>query len=151
MSIKIRKAKKEDFNQYLELRKESLKEYSNIVGKKIILSDLKIKKEFNEIFSSSKRFLLVSENKKEINGFLMGTLLNSIWQKSGYLDDIFVSNKVRKKGVGKLLIKEFMRILKLKKAKTLRLGVNPKNKTASKMYKKLGFETIHHEMEKKII
>ena len=54
--VKIRKAKREDFEDYLELKKKSLKEYSIITQQKIPINLQEIKKEFEEFFVSPKRF-----------------------------------------------------------------------------------------------
>jgi len=48
------------------------------------------------------------------------------------------------------LIKNFIRVTKKKEAQKLRLGVNPRNGNAIKLYKKLGFKITHYELEKKI-
>ena len=112
--VKIRKVKKNDFKQYLELKKFSHKEYSKLIGEKIRVSDEFIKKEFNDFSFSDKRFLLIAEDKK-ICGFLIGSLIGSDYKKIGYIDDIFVTKEFRGRGIAKELIKEFIKRLREKK------------------------------------
>jgi ribosomal protein S18 acetylase RimI-like enzyme len=148
--MEIRRAKKEDFRQYLKLKKYNLKEYSNLINERIRRTDKDLKKEFNEFFSSKKRFLFVLEKDKEIKGYLIGTLIVSDYKKTGYIDDLFVSKNFRKKGAAKKLIREFIKILKRKKIKRFRLGVSIKNNKATRLYKNVGFKIKHYDMEKKI-
>ena len=146
--IKITKAKKNDFKEYLGLKEKSLKEYSKITQQKIPINHKEIKKEFKEFFNSPKRFLLFAKDGNTIVGFLIGTLITYIFRKTGYIDDIFVKREFRKKGIASLLIKNFIQITEKKGARKFRLGVNPKNKNAIKLYKKLGFKITHYELEK---
>lgn len=148
--MKIRKAKKEDFRQYLRLKKQSLNEYSNLINEKIKRTNNDIKKEFNEFFLSKKRFLLFVEKDNEIEGYLIGSIIRSDYQTIGYVDDLFISKNFRKKGGAKKLIEEFIKILKRNKIKKCRLGVNIKNNKAIRLYRNMGFEIKHYEMDKKL-
>jgi ribosomal protein S18 acetylase RimI-like enzyme len=148
--MKIRKASKKDSKEYLDLRKENLNEYSKTIRKEIKISEKKIKQEFKEIFSDTKKNLIVLEKDKKLRGYFIGSLLINPWKEMGYLDDIFVQKNFRRNGFGTLLIKEFVKTLKSKKINTLRLGVNLKNKVALKMYNKIGFKITHYEMDKEI-
>ena len=148
--MKIRKATKKDLKEYILLRKLATKEYSRIKKKKISLPDNFIKKRFKELISSKDAFLLLAERDKTIEGYLAASLIKGVTQKTGYVDDIFVLKEFRKKGVGSLLIKEFMTILKKNKFKKIRLGTYIDNKNALRMYKNMGFKITHYELEKKI-
>ncbi|MBS3072973.1 GNAT family N-acetyltransferase [Candidatus Pacearchaeota archaeon] len=145
--MKIRKAKKDDLKEYLKIKRESLKEYSKITWCKITLTNNQIKKELVDSISSPKRFLLFIEDDKII-GYMICSIILSEHQNYGYIDDIFVYKKFRGNGLGKMLINEFIKILRKKNIKKLRLGVNIRNKKAIKMYKELGFEVKHYEMDK---
>src|SRR3989344_3366455 len=138
--VKIRKAKREDFEEYLELKKKSLKEYSIITQQKIPINLQEIKKEFEEFFVSPKRFLLIIKENNAYAGFLIGTLITYVFKKTGYIDDIFIKKEFRRRGFANLLIKNFILVTKKKEAQKLRLGVNPRNGNAIKLYKKLGFK-----------
>ena len=137
--MKIRKAKKEDFRQYLRLKKQSLNEYSNLVNEKIKRTNNNIKKEFDGFFSSKKKFLLFVEKDNEIKGYLIGNTMCSDYQTFGYIDDIFVSKNFRKEGAAKKLIEEFIKILKRNKIKKCRLCVNIKNNKAIRLYRNMWF------------
>ncbi len=150
MMIKIRKAKRKDFEDFLKLKKESIKEYSNLIKEKINAKEEQIKKEFYKMISSKNNIVLVLNNDKNLIGFLIGSIIKNIWQNSGYIDDVFVLKKFRKNRLASNLIKEFIKILKVKGIKKCRLGANIKNKNALKLYKKLGFKIVRYEMDLKI-
>ena len=148
--MKIRKADKKDFEGYNILRKESLEYYKKISGEKLRFSDKQIKDEFKEILSNPKRVLLILDDGKKIKGFVIGTLIKNNYQCISYLDEIYVDKKSRRKGFSKLLLDEFSKWSRLKKARIIRLGVSIQNKKAIKLYKKIGFEIKHYEMEKRV-
>lgn len=145
--VKIRKVKKEDLKQYLGLVRKSNIEYSNIIGEKIKTNDKQIEKSFDETLSSNKKILLIAKKNKEIFGYLTASFIISDYQRTGYIDYFFVSKKERTKGIGKLLIKEFINYSKKRKIKKIRLAVNLKNKPAIKFYKHLNFKTTSYEMD----
>ncbi|MCK9596069.1 GNAT family N-acetyltransferase [Candidatus Pacearchaeota archaeon] len=144
----IQKAKRKDLEEYLRLRKETLREYYKIKEEKILISDEKIKKEFLGLLNTKKRILLIAKENKQILGYLMGTILRNVWQKVGYLDDVLVKKDFRNKKIGSKLIKKFIKILNKKGIKKVRLGVDVKNKKAILLYKKLGFKIAQYEMSK---
>lgn len=148
--MRIRKAKKEDFDQYKVLRKKGLEDYQRLADEKLKISSKRIKEELEEIFSNKKRIIFVIEENKEIKAYIIGTLIKNVYQCVTYIDDIFVRKDARKKGFGKLLIDEFTKWSKSKKATRVRLGVRVNNKKAIDLYKKIGFEIKHYEMEKEI-
>jgi len=98
------------------------------------------------MLKSKEHLILLAENNEKLIGYLTGSIIKNIWQHSGYIDDIFVNKKFKRKGIGSYLIKEFIKFLKHKKIKKCKLGVNIKNKKAIKLYKKLGFKKESYEM-----
>lgn len=148
--MKIRKARKEDLAQYLKLVRKSHNEYTKIIDKKIKFTDTQIKKDFLEFTTSKDKIILIVEKDGLILGYLVASFFTSSYQKIGYIDFLFILNKFRRKGIAKNLVKEFNIILKKKKIKKCKLGVNIKNKTAINFYKDLGFKINHHDMEKKL-
>ena len=146
----IKKVKKEDFDQYKALRKEGLEDYQKLAEEKLKISSKQIKDEFEGIFSNKKRIMFVIEENKEIKAYIIGSLLKNSYQCSTYIDDIFVKKNARKQGFGKLLMNEFTKWSKSKKATKIRLGVRMNNKKAINLYKKIGFGIKHYEMEKAI-
>jgi len=144
--MKIRKAKKEDLNEYVRLRRDFGIEHAKILGEKKILSDNKFKKEFEEALSSRDNILLVVANDKNLIGFLWASIQN----KTAFVDIAFVSKENRRKGLARSLIKELNKLLKQKNINQVQLSVNIKNKVASKFYQKVGFSTYSFRMAKKI-
>ena len=148
--MKIRKARKEDINQYLELVKESNKEYSKIVGKQIKTNKKKIRELFYNSIKSKEKLILIAEENNQILGYLVCSFYISNYQKSCYMDYLFVQKKERGKGIGKLLINDINQILKNKKLEKCRLDVNVKNISAINLYKKLGFKIYQYGLEKNL-
>lgn len=146
--VKIRKAMKRDLESYILLRKSSLKDYSSIVGKKLTITKKQIQKEFYDILKNKKRFLFLIEESGNVVGFLIGNTFISAYNDIGYIDDLFILRNYRRKGFASKLINKFIKILKKKKIKLIRLGVNPKNKIAIKLYNKIGFKIKHYELDK---
>ena len=150
LGIKIRYTTKKDLKDYLELRKLVNKEHEKITSQKINITEKQIKKEFSHFVTSSKQMILFAEENKEVVGCLAISIYKGLYKKVGFIDDIFVLKDYRKKEIATKLINEFMGILKKKKINYIRLGVNPKNKVAQNLYKKLGFKITHYEMEKRL-
>ena len=148
--MKIRKARKEDLNQHLELKREWFKEYSKLIGESIKFSKKGSTKIFNDNLKNPQTIMLVAEGKDQIIGYLWGRMTIYIYKKTGYFDDVFVRKEFRGKKIGTSLIKDFISIMKKKGVKRFRLGVSIRNKDALKFYKKLGFKLTHYEMEMKL-
>ncbi|MEI6849742.1 MAG: GNAT family N-acetyltransferase [archaeon] len=145
----IRKAKKEDFFSYIILKREEEKDISKVLNKKIKSpSSFVLKKKFNEIISSKKELILFVESENKLIAYLHGMVFKNIYNRGGWVEDIFVLNDFRKKGIATSLIKEFIKIINNKGIKKLHLSVNVKNETALKLYKKLGFEMYHYDLKK---
>jgi len=146
----IRKAAKQDFKEYVALRKESIKEHSKLLKEKLmILTKSQINKELKELFSKRNVFLIAEEDKK-IAGYLIGTLFKEPWQRMGYVDDLFILKNFRKRGIAKLLVKEFIKIVKKEGLEKCSLGLIAKNKKALSLYSSLGFKIARYEMAKKL-
>lgn len=148
--MKIRFANKKDLGSYIVLKKASIKDYSAIIGKKLVISEKQIRQEFYDILKNKKRFLFLAEESGKIVAYLIGNTFISSYNDIGYIDDLFVLRDYRGKGFAHKLINEFINFLKKRKIKIIRLGVNTKNKVAIKMYNKFGFKLKHYEMDKKI-
>lgn len=148
--MKIKKARKEDLKEYLGLRKKWDKEYSNITNQKLKSTDEQIKKEFKKIINNRKRYLLIITKSERILGYLTASFFSNNYGKFVYIDDLFIIKECRKEGLATRLIENFFNIIRKRGIKSIRLGVNIKNKNAFKLYKKLGFKLTHYEMDKKL-
>ncbi len=149
--MRIRKAKREDFEDYYKLKKEEEKEYPEIIQEKVpTLSKREYKKDFDEIFSSRNNLLIIIEEKESMVGFLYGRMYRSRKNSKGYIEVIFISKEFRRKGLARNLIRRFTEILKGKRYNKIQLSVNQKNIGAVKLYKRLGFKILKYEMEKSL-
>ncbi len=149
--MKIRKARKEDWEEYYKLKLEESKEYKKINIDKIRMPPKKdLKKEFEEFVSSSKLITFLVEADNKTVAYINCKIHRSFWTKRGYIDDIFVKKEFRKKGYGTRLMNEFSDFLRKKRIKEIELSVNPKNLCAIHLYKELGFGKIKYVMEKKL-
>ena len=70
----------------------------------------------------------------------------SEYETSGYIGAMYIEEKYRSKGVGKLILDEFIKWFKENDIKDVRIKVYQKNKKAIEVYKKMGFENIISEM-----
>ncbi len=149
--MKIRKARKSDLKEYLKLKRQEEKDYSEITKQKITYpKDNVMKKEFDKNLSSKSCLILVVEENKNLIGYMHGTFFKNAYSNGGYIEDIFVLKEFRKKKIATKLINEFIKILKQKKYKRIQLSVNSKNTRAIKLYKKLGFELYHYDFKKEL-
>ncbi|MBD3259429.1 GNAT family N-acetyltransferase [Candidatus Woesearchaeota archaeon] len=148
--MKIRKAKKEDFKEYHEIRKEDWDEYLKQQGSKRKITSNQIRKEFNKFVTTKNHLMLLCKKDKEVTGYLIGTFIKNPYDKLGYVDNLYVRKEFRRRGVAGKLLKEFIRIMKTKGVDKIQLGAGKENRGALKLYKKLGFEIKFYEMQKQI-
>ena len=108
--IKIRKAKKSDLNDILRLITE-LAEFE-----KLNPPDRSANKRLRkDAFSKNPSFkILLAESGKQIIGYAFYFLTYSSFmaRKTLYLEDIFISERYRNKGIGKMLFEKLIRIAK---------------------------------------
>jgi len=95
--MKIRKAGLNDVGKISELNKEYFHEEG---------------RNWNELIISKNSEMFVLENKKEIIGFT--GLKNSDWNNTLHIVDIFVYPEHRKKGLGTIMIKYLLKLMKEK-------------------------------------
>jgi ribosomal protein S18 acetylase RimI-like enzyme len=146
--INIIKATKKDINEYSRLKKQSLKDYSKIIGKKIPYLNKEVRKEFD--VSLKKGIILLIKNNQTTVGYIIGNFMINAYHKIAYIDDLFILKEHRNKGLATRLIREFIKTAKKEKIKKAKLGVNSKNLNAINLYKNLGFKISHYDMEKPI-
>jgi ribosomal protein S18 acetylase RimI-like enzyme len=131
MMLKIRKARKKDFDELYELQKEFSKAYRNL-----------------------SRYQIKALSKNQLNGKIVGYVFGFIekdaYGSRGYIEDIFVTKDAQGKGIASMLKDKFIEILKKKKAKYCRIDVNPENKKAMKIYQKWGFKIDKYRMSLKL-
>ncbi len=148
--MKVRKANKKDVKEYTKLVKKSNQEYQKIVGKKIKFTEKQIKKDFNEFTKSKNKMILLANGEDKLAGYLAASIFINSYRKIGYIDNIFIDDNHRKKGIATKLFDEFVKILRKRKIRKIKLGVNIRNKRAIGFWKNLGFKTYHYDMEKEL-
>ncbi|MFM8242256.1 MAG: N-acetyltransferase family protein [Crocinitomicaceae bacterium] len=80
---------------------------------------------------------IVAEENEEILGFALYYTSYSTWKgRCLYLEDFYVKEKSRKRGIGKLLFDEVVRIAKVKKVKRMDWQVLEWNEPGLQFYKK---------------
>lgn len=95
-----------------------------------------------EGFSDPKHIILVVEEENELIG------LSDFWVypefihggQSAYLNNLFIREKCRRKGIGSKLLGETIEKAKEKGAVALHISILPENITAQNFYKKYGIE-----------
>jgi GNAT superfamily N-acetyltransferase len=113
-------------------------------------TDARIKKYLNVCFDKSKKsYLLIAEEEGNVAGFLKIDIVEIqkffIVNKVIYLDDIFVKEEFRGKGVAKLLQQEAEKIAKKKKIKMLKARIYAFNTPAQKMAQSMGLTPLYSE------
>jgi len=140
MDIKIRKADLGDFNQIDSLSEELL---GSSVGDR--------EEMFRKALENKDYLCLVAEINEEVVGFI------DMWSfpdvsHGAYLaqiQNLVVTEKMRGKGVGTRLIEEMIRFFRKRKYHELHVSTEKKNRSAIRLYKRLGFrkEQLLLEME----
>ncbi|MFA5071720.1 MAG: GNAT family N-acetyltransferase [Candidatus Pacearchaeota archaeon] len=137
--MKIRKAKKTDLKEYLNLRREDIQECAKLTHQKIKVPVKENTVEFMNIIKSKKGIIFFAEDKKLI-GYIIGETEKNIWGEKGYINYFFVKQEFRKKGVGSDLLKNFISELKKRKITRCNLHVDLENKKAIKLYERFNFK-----------
>ena len=133
MEIHIRKGKKEDVPAALGLVKE-LATYEKEPNAVITTIESMTRDGFSE---NPCYFLLVAEIEKEVVGIAIYFIMYSTWKgKCLYLDDIVITEKHRRIGIGTKLFNEVIRETKRLKCMQLHWQVLEWNEPAINFYKK---------------
>lgn len=148
--MKIREAKKADFEEYSRIKEEDYREYSKLIKKNIKYSKKDSNLEFQGILKSKEDYLFFAEDKGKIIGFIHGEIEKNTSGKKADIESIHVIKEYRKNGIASKLINNFIRIAKSKKCNYLTLKVNKKNTNAIKLYNKFGFEITNYVMRKEL-
>ena len=149
MKLKIKKAILKDIEGVINLNKNWIKEGCSIGAEFEKESDLKK--------SINKNLLFIAEYNNKIVGYLICYLnkaednwkIFSLRKNEEYikLDALYIEKKFRKKGIGKLLMKEFLR--ENSKMKTFLFADNKKLQKLVNFYKKFKFKPVYVAMLKK--
>jgi len=139
--VEIRLARKEDKNLFVLIKKEFNEDYG--VSEK---SENFIIEEFEDYIS--KGCIVVAIVDFKIIGYLAGIIEEDLYERFGYIGEVFVSKEFRNKGISTKLKDKFIEFLKSKKINLCRIDVNPDN-PAQEVYKKWGFKIDKYRMSLK--
>lgn len=137
MSIKIRKATKEDMPAVLELVRD-LAVYEKAPDE----VEVTVEEYLEDGFGENPLFwVIVAEVEGEIAGMAFYYMRYSTWKgKCVYLEDFIVKEKYRRRGIGKLLFDEMIAITKEINARLMVWQVLDWNEPAIEFYKKYNAE-----------
>lgn len=101
----------------------------------------------------AKNLLFVAEENGEAVGFIWGTFINYGISRYGYIDELFIKPRFRRKKIGTSLVKKVFTEFKKLKTWALFVSTDKGDKTAQFFYRKLGFKTcrgpwFYMELEK---
>jgi len=140
--MKIRKATKKDLDAIQRLDIESINYHKKFDRNFYTISknnhELK-KKSFLKELNNKHSILLIAESNKDIIGYSYGHILPIGIYKMGKVQDIVVTAKYRKMGVGKKLIKTMIEFFKENKCSIVEVEIFSENSIAKKFYEKSGF------------
>lgn len=140
MNIVIRQAQEKDYQQIIGLFKE-FATFQKMPDK--MTNSLELMLEENEYFNA---FVAVNQ-KDEIIGYASWFFAYYTWiGKSLYLDDIYVKQDYRRKGIGLKLMLTLFDLAKKENCKKVRWQVSKWNKNAIEFYKNLGADIDDIEM-----
>jgi diamine N-acetyltransferase len=147
MDIKIRKATIADLKDIQSLNlllfKKEKKEYDKLLDLNWTFGEVGTNYFTNKI-TKTECCVLVAISKNKIIGYVCGGITKAeAYRKlpiTAELDNMFVLEEYRSKGVGSMLYSEFMKWCKVNKVKKVRVQASAQNSLAIKFYKKNGFK-----------
>lgn len=148
--MEIRKAKKEDMKDIQKLR-YLLAKYEKDLGLNIVIPEWAYtdvgEKDFNYFLNEQYIFVAIEDNK--IVGFITGEIFKKkAWYnvQLGEINNIFVLEEYRQKGIGKKLVKTMMDTFKQEGITNIDLYTFGNNIDAIKFYEKIGFKKYNVQM-----
>lgn len=161
--MKIREVNGKELNYLWEFEIENRKFDKKVLGEKFsafYLSDINEKErrkwliELKKSFKDKKTKIFVVEEKGKLIGYAWAYIYYLDYlnpkKKVGYITEFFLTEKVRGKGISTKLMKNILRWFKKQKIKFVSLCVFGKNKQATAVYQKFGFEPFSIYMRKKL-
>ena len=148
--MKIRSAKKEDIKDIQDLR-YLLAKYEKDLGLNIVVPEWGYTEagEKDLDYFLNQQYSYVAEENEQIVGFITAEVLKKkVWYnvQLGSINNIFVLEEYRGKGIGKALMKTMMNTLQDVGITNIQLEAYSKNSKAIKFYEKLGFEKCNIQM-----
>jgi ribosomal protein S18 acetylase RimI-like enzyme len=158
--MKIRKITLKNIDKILELSREFIEEYRKVTKMKTdvpISTALKYKKRiFKKDLKSGHGAIFAMEEEGDFIGYIFVLTFVPGMEKmkkysSGYISDLHVCKKWRKKGLGIKLVKGGEKWLKSRGKEKVSLDVGTYNNGAVGLYRKLNFKDKSLKLEKKLL
>lgn len=155
MNINISRATDKDIDVILKLNKllfEYEAQFVATFNQNWTYSEIG-KNSFKEHLNSDWGILLLAKTNNKPIGYICGSICNYPFRHINpicEIDNMFILEGYRKQGVGKILVKEFIREATIKGAKRIRVGTIFQNTNAIKFYKSLGLGEFELYLEKEL-
>ncbi|MBU3897302.1 MAG: GNAT family N-acetyltransferase [Nanoarchaeota archaeon] len=149
----IRTAKKSDIAIINKLDRESIKYHKKFDKDFHTVSEnfWKIKKRSHKkAINNPTNLILVAELNGEVVGYIWGYIKKIMKYKIGKIQELVVTSKQRKKGIGTKLINNMLRFFKGKKCIISEIDVFVGNLPTVEVYEKAGFIKRYHMMQIKL-
>jgi N-acetylglutamate synthase-like GNAT family acetyltransferase len=137
MKLTIRKATSKDIPSILNLLYELER------PKPLDVSGTELfKNKINEYFSDSQKTIIVSEQEKEVTGFVSAIYLRRLnqFKLEMYIPELIVTKRNRQAGTGKKLMQYCTELAKQNNCYRIRLESGNQRNDAHEFYKNIGFE-----------
>lgn len=144
--LKIRPCKKSDQKAYIKLNREFM---NYEIGDNIFWDQVKnsTEKTFEKVFQEAMDSpdlitIWILEVEGEMIGFVNLLTIYSIWSygKALIIDDIYIREEQRGRGIGKEVMDAVVQYAKEKEYKRIQFQAEKNNEKAQAFYRKLGFE-----------
>ncbi|NYB51378.1 MAG: GNAT family N-acetyltransferase [Methanobacteriaceae archaeon] len=133
MSFKIRQVKEEEF---IELASLSLKCPPMVTERNSIYHI------FTKFFNNTS--LVAEEESGNIIAFLLG-FISQVNPGEAYIHLLCVDPRFRRNKIASMLIEKFTDLVSIRGCRKMFLITGPENRTAQKLYKKMGFEAVKND------
>ena len=153
--IKIRKATLKDVDEIMFLVQDLLvhqyKHFDKTINTKWAAKN---KKEYIDAIKKTNSLVLVAVDNKKIIGYFVGNIKKvpsyRKIKKIAEADNIYISKKYRRKGIGNKFLKEFFKWEKAKGVKRAQVRISTKNTKSIDHAKKAGFNDYDVVLERGI-
>lgn len=157
MTVNFRKAIQSDYNTISKLKIQAHNFHHNNRPDFYKYSELPInKKEYKELLNKKDNYIYVVESDNKICGYAIIKVISFrdnpliVNHKRFFIDDLYIDQSYRNKGIGKFLMKELESICKSNGFKYIDLNVWNFNSEAIDFFKRIGMKDIMIRMEKTI-
>ena len=151
----------------MEIRKATIKDFEKLkdIKLKSKIGERRYNKSLKPINKVEKRYfyylkrdltlkdrvIFIAIKNDKIVGMILGKIINTLsiikFKKRGYISNLYILPKYRRKGIAKKLVRELIEWFKENNIKNLRLEVYSKNKPALNIYNKLRFKEYAIKMK----